>query len=130
MSGFSIGAFCQADWPVVMDYVLGGGTLLISVETAGVPAFNFRIQNTGSRRQEIFRLPSYFPRKPVPGMYTIRAISSGAGIAQPVPLRLFGVGGGVRAVGSVAIDQVRFGPDTIRPRHKENATYVFHAHGF
>jgi hypothetical protein len=129
MSGFSIGGFCQGDWPVVLDYVLNpGGFLLITVETDGVPAFNYRIQTTGSRQQEIFRLPAYFPQKPTPGMYTIRAFDSGTGAATPVFLRLFGVGAGVRAVGSVAIDQVRFGPDTIRPRQRQAASYTFHAH--
>jgi hypothetical protein len=101
---------------------------LITVETSGLPAFSYRIQTSGRRQQEVFRLPPSFPQKPTPGSYTIRALSSGAGAGTPVYLRLFGVGAGERAVGSVAIDQVSFGPDTIRPRKKEGANYGFHAH--
>jgi len=129
MSGLTIGAFCQGSWPVALDYVLdNGGVLLVTVETAGFAPFNYRIQNTGRRGIETFRLPAEFPRNPAPGMYTIRAMRSGAGPASPVYLRLFGVAGGARAVGSVAIDEVRFGPQSIRPKQHQEASYAFHAH--
>jgi hypothetical protein len=129
MSGFSISAFCQANWPVVVDHVLpSGGELLIVVQAEGVPAFNYRVLATGRRQQQIFRLPAYFPARPTPGAYTITASTGGAGIATPVSMRLFGLGAGERAVGSVAIDQVRFGPDTIHPKQKQEALYAFHAH--
>jgi hypothetical protein len=129
MSGFSISAFCQANWPVVVDHVLpNGGELLIVVQAEGVPAFNYRVLATGRRQQQIFRLPAYFPARPTPGVYTITASTGGAGIATPVSMRLFGLGAGERAVGSVAIDQVRFGPDTIHPKQKQEALYAFHAH--
>lgn len=129
MSGLSIGAFCQGNWPVVVDYFLNpGAVVLVTVETQGVPPVTYRIATTGSRRLAIFRLPPTFPTKPTPGMYTIRALSTGAGMATPVYVRLFGVGAGERAVGSVAIDQVQFGPDTIHPKQKQEANYAFHAH--
>ncbi len=129
MSGFSISAFVQGNWPVVVDHVLpSGGELLIVVQAEGVPAFNYRVLATGRRQQQIFRLPAYFPARPTPGVYTITASSGGAGIATPVSVRLFGLGAGERAVGSVAIDQVKFGPDTIHPKQKQEALYAFHAH--
>jgi hypothetical protein len=129
MSGFTIAAFCQANWPVVVDHVLAnGGELTIDVVTEGYPPFTYRIQATGTRQQQIFRLPANFPGTPKPGMYTIRATTGGGGVAAPVYARLFGVGAGERAVGSVAIDQVRFGPNTIRPKQKQEAVYAFHAH--
>jgi hypothetical protein len=129
MSSFSIGAFVQGGWPMVVDHVLAnGGELLVVVQVEGVPPFNFRIRGTGRRQQEIFRLPTYFPAKPTPGMYTIQAATAGPGVATPVYMRMFGMGAGERAVGSVAIDQVRFGPDTIRPKQKQEALYAFHAH--
>lgn len=129
MSGFSITAFVQANWPVVVDHVLpNGGELTIVVQVEGAPAFNYRILATGRRQQQIFRLPAYFPARPTPGIYTITASTVGAGIATPVSVRLFGLGAGERAVGSVAIDQVKFGPDTIHPKQKQEALYAFHAH--
>ena len=129
MSGFSIAAFCRADWPVAVDYMLAnGGELSIVVTAEGVAPFHNRIRRTGARQQEIFRLPSYFPVRPSPGVYTISATTGGPGVATPVYLRLFGVGGGERAVGSVAIDQVIFEPDTIHPKQNQQARYAFHAH--
>ncbi len=130
MSGLSIAAFAQANWPVVVDGVFdSGGILLITVEVNGLSPFTYRIQNPeGRRRLDIFRLPPYFPQKPTPGTYTIRAMRDVAGSPRPIYLRLFGVGAGERAVGSVAIDEVRFGPEAIRPKQKENASYGFHAH--
>ena len=129
MSGLTIGAFCQGNWPVVVDYYLNpGAVVLVTVETQGVPPVTYRIAATGSRRLAIFRLPPTFPSKPTPGMYSIRALTTGAGMATPVYVRLFGVGAGERAVGSVAIDQVQFGPDVIHPKQKQEANYAFHAH--
>jgi hypothetical protein len=128
MSGFSIGAFCQAQWPVVVDYFLeAGANVVVTVQSAGFPTATYLVEGTGARRQFIFLLPANFPAKPTAGMYTIRAVSKQPGGA-PVFARLFGVGGGVRAVGSVAIDQVQFGPGTIHTKQKENASYAFHAH--
>ena len=129
MSNFSIGAFVQANWPVVVDHVLSnGGELTIVITAQGFPTFRYRIRATGRRQQEIFRLPAYFPAQPTPGMYTISATNTTPGVATPVYMRLFGMGAGERAVGSVAIDQVKFGPDTIHPKQKQEATYAFHAH--
>jgi hypothetical protein len=129
MSGFSIAAFCRADWPVAVDYVLANaGELSIVVTAEGVAPFHYRVRSMGARQQEIFRLPAYFPVKPSAGVYTISATTGGPGVATPVYLRLFGVGGGDRAVGSVAIDQVVFEPDTIHPKQNQQARYAFHAH--
>src|SRR5580698_477651 len=129
MSGFSINAFVQGNWPVVVDHVLpNGGELLVVVQTEGLPAFNYRILATRNRQQQIFRLPANFPGRPTPGIYTITASTGGAGVAAPVSMRLFGLAAGERAVGSVAIDQVRFGPETIHPKQKQEALYAFHAH--
>jgi len=130
MSSFSVAAFCQSNWPVVIDLVLtNGGEMSIDVVTEGYPTFTYRIRsNTGRRRQIIFQLPASFPGKPTPGMYTVNATSAAPGVATPVYSRIFGMGGGKRAVGSVAIDQVKFGPDTIRPKLSQEAVYEFHAH--
>ena len=130
MSSFSIAAFIRADWPVVVDHVLANGAeLSIVVVAEGVPQFNYRItSNTGARQQHIFRLPAYFPAKPTRGIYTITATTGKSGIVTPVYMRLFGLAAGERAVGSVAIDQVKFGPDTIHPKQKQEALYAFHSH--
>jgi hypothetical protein len=130
MSSFSIAAFIRADWPVVVDHVLANGAeLSIVVLAEGLPPFTYRItSNTGARQQQRFQLPSYFPAKPTRGMYTITATTGKSGIVTPVYMRLFGLAAGERAVGSVAIDQVKFGPDTIHPKQKQEALYAFHSH--
>ncbi|MDP8982741.1 MAG: hypothetical protein M3O35_19360 [Acidobacteriota bacterium] len=129
MSGFEIHAFCMAGWPVVVEYYLEpGGVLQLTIEAEGVQPIGYRLRATGRREQAIVHIPAYFPRKPVVGRYTIRAIRDGLGPVTPVYSRLFGLGGGERAVGSVAIDQVSFTPEHIRPKQKESARFAFHTH--
>jgi hypothetical protein len=129
MSGFGIHAFCKAGWPVVVEYYLEpGGVLQLTIEAEGVAPIGYRLRSTGRREQAIVHIPAYFPQKPTPGLYTIRAIRDGLGPVTPVYARLFGLGGGERAVGSVAIDQLRFTPEQIRPKQKQSATFSFHTH--
>src|SRR5271166_5186172 len=50
MSGFSIGAFCQAQWPVVVDYFLeAGATVVVTVQSAGFPTATYRLEGNGTR---------------------------------------------------------------------------------
>ncbi|MGI8990056.1 MAG: hypothetical protein ACR2I2_10790 [Bryobacteraceae bacterium] len=129
MSGFEIHGFCQGNWPVALDFALDpGATLIVNVVAEGAPAFEYAIPATGQRQEAILQIPANFPLRPAPGLFTIRGVSKTGGGGAPPYLRIFGVGAGKRAVGSVAIDQVRFGPQSIRPRQKEAALYSFHAH--
>jgi len=41
---------------------------------------------------------------------------------------VYALGAGPRAVGSVAVDQVKFGPATIRTANKQTALYRFYSH--
>jgi hypothetical protein len=89
MSGFSIAAFCDADWPVAVHYVLANGAELSIVVTAeGAAPFQYRIRSMGARQQEIFRLPAYFPVRPPAGVYTISATTGGPGVVMKGTIRL------------------------------------------
>ena len=129
MSGMSFEAFCQGNWPIGLDFILNNGAeLVVTIKIPNGPAYVYRNQVTGRRVQARFLVPPNFPLKPTPGIYTISAISTRPGPPATAFVRLFGVGAGVRAVGSLAIDQVHFGPQRIRPKKKEQASYTFHTH--
>lgn len=49
------------------------------------------------------------------------------GLETPAPLRIYGMGMGKKAVGSVAIDQIHFGPPRLRVSRRDEARYSFHS---
>jgi hypothetical protein len=130
MSNLSVLGFVKGDWPMVVDYeVKQPGLFLLSVSAEGVAPFFYILEGSQpGRRQQILRLPPRFGTQPKSGNYTIHALTNTPGEATPVFLRVFGLGAGERAVGSVAIDQLSFSPSSIRPKEKQNAYYGFHSH--
>lgn len=127
MSGFTVKGFCKGGWPVVLDFqIANGGALFLTIDnnkTSRVYRFE---PNRNRRIEEKLILPAEFGENLTAGVYTIRAESSGTGQVHPVYLRMYALGAGERAVGSAAIDLLRFGPDTV-PR-KGEAQFGFHAH--
>ncbi|MFN0121245.1 MAG: hypothetical protein ACKV2V_12165 [Blastocatellia bacterium] len=138
MNSFSVQGFVKGGWPLVIDYELQTpGIVLLIVEADGADPFFYRLDSTpgrkllgGSRNNPTIRLPATFGDRPRVGRYSIRAFSDNTGPMQPIYLRFFGLGAGPRAIGSVAIDQLRFQPGTIvhggsgQPRE---ASYSFRA---
>jgi len=87
----------------------------------------FRFESKGNTRIEgKLVLPPELGNKLSAAVYTIRAESSGPSQVHPVYLRMYAMGAGERAVGSAAIDLLRFGPETV-PRSGE-AQFGFHSH--
>ena len=130
MSNVSVAAFVKGNWPMVVDYeARQPGLYLLMVTAERVAPLFYQLDGTQpGRHQQILRIPARFGGQPQPGNYTVYALSSGPGEATSVYLRVFGMGAGERAVGSVAIDQLHFTPASIRPKDKENAIYGFHSH--
>jgi len=127
MSGFRLTAFTQANWPVGLDFVMDpGGELTVNIQVNQRTSYTYTTVASGARIQDRFLTPPNFPNKPTPAVYTITAVDRGS--RQPVFLRLFGLAAGPRAVGSIAIDEVHFGPQRIRPHDKQEAVYTFHTH--
>ena len=130
MSNISVVGFVKGDWPMVLDYeVKQPGLFLLSVSAEGVAPFFYILEGSQpGRRQQILRIPARFGSQPKVGNYTVHALTDKPGEATPIYLRVFGIGAGERAVGSVAIDQLHFTPPSVRPKDKQNAFYGFHSH--
>ena len=130
MSAITVLGFVRGNWPMVLDYELReAGIYLVTVSVEGLAPFSYLLDgNQTGHRQQIFPLPSRFGAQPQPATCTLRALSSTPGEARPAFIRVFGWGCGPRSVGSVAIDQVRFTPPSVRPRDKQAALYGFHSH--
>ena len=129
MSNFSIMGYVKGNWPAVLDYeVRQPGLYLLTVSTTSNSApFSYLLDSSRRGRQQvILRLPARFGTEPKSGSYTIQAISNSPGVVTPVYLRVFGIGAGERAVGSVAIDRLVFGPPALGQR--QIARYGFHSH--
>ena len=137
MSALTVRGFVKGNWPAVVEYTVGQGTMVILSVTAdtGVDAWYLLPPGPG-RVQVRLQLDERFGDRPAPAFYSLRALSSvappvqaqGAVPARPMPLRVHGIGAGDRAVGSVGIDQVRIGPAAIRPKQKETGQYGFRCH--
>jgi len=130
MSDFSIEAYAKGNWPMVIDFELEQQSdVLLTIAMEGVEPFYFHLNgNNLSRHQEKLVIPARFGETARPATYSIRGLSAVTGEVKPVYLRLFGIGAGNRAVGSLKIDQLRFQPGVIRPQQKERASYSFHSH--
>jgi len=129
MSSLSVQGFVKGAWPVVLDFEMEVGALgLLTVTSEGVEPFFYRLDGTKVGRQlTTLRLPQRFGERPRVGWYFVRVLSQGPGEVSPLYFRVFGLGAGPRAVGSVAIDQLRFQPGTIRPANREKVSFGFHA---
>jgi hypothetical protein len=124
----SIQGYTRANWPVVIEYqVLQPSLLYLTVSVDGFEPYFFRLdgRNVG-RYQQRLQLPARFPAEPRPARYFIRALSDNIGQLQPRPFYIYGIAAGERAVGSLGIDQLHFGPSTISAGRR--ASYSFNAH--
>jgi len=110
---------------MVMDFSLDSPAVVeVAISAQGSPeVYTFTLsQNQAGRRQMKWELPKDLGDDLRPALITVAATDNTGGF------NLIGLGVGPRAVGSVAIDQLRFGPDGIHATHRETATYRFFSH--
>jgi len=126
MSSFSVQGFVKGNWPMVVDYESSPQSItLLTIVADGVEPVFYRLQ--GGARQEVrLTIPGRFGDRPQIALYTVRALSTNVGEVGPVYFRIYGLGAGPRAVGSVGIDRLSFRPGTIRPSQRGEAVYSFH----
>ena len=128
MNDFEVTGFSKGGWPVVVDYEAEQGTyVLLTVVTQNAPPAQavLTTPQTG-RRLQLLRLPDTFGATLKSASFTLTATN---GPTDPAPryLRIYGFGCGPKAVGSVAIDQLRFGPQAVSAAQPETH-FGFHAH--
>lgn len=126
MSGLVMQGLVKGGAPFVVDYETKQTRLRIEMKIEGLEPFvyTFKVNGPG---QKIFRLPESFGIAPKAAVISVQAARDEAGAETPAPLRINGMGMGEKAVGSVAIDQVSFGPPEVRIGKFGKARYSFHS---
>jgi len=116
VGSFAIRGFAKDGWPVVIDYEALPGTVTtldVVFDQKRTARLLLHDGGDGARHLEKLEMPSngWAKNDARPASYIVRSIyaegSERAGLAAPI--EVYGIGGGPRAVGSVAIEQLTFG---------------------
>lgn len=131
-SDLKIGGYVQNGWPVAIDYQLsrpGSATLIVRTNKNEKPSFTYRLNGTNTSRQiKILNLPQTLGDVPVRATLEVHATDNTNGINSLVPIKIFGIACGPKAVGSIGIDQIDFSPGSIKASLGEKASHSFFAH--
>lgn len=122
----AVRGFARDGWPIVVDFQPEPGTVTELQVTIDRRTQKFVLDPDGSGGRQLAHLvmpATGRARTPKPATYLISSLPIASfdvdqpqGAAQPAPLQVYGVGGGPRAVGSVAIENVRFKRPTQAPQ--------------
>jgi hypothetical protein len=114
-------------WPVGLDFLLeGAGNVTLDITTADKVQYHQILINNLNGRGITITYPDGLPDKVQSATFDVEAVPP-AGTKGPAPiLRIYGMAAGPKAVGSIAIDQVTFGPPAVQ--RKQNVQYGFHSH--
>ncbi|HEX7910524.1 MAG TPA: hypothetical protein VF534_20855 [Paraburkholderia sp.] len=123
---FTVEGFMQGGWPFVIDVAPRPDSctwLALSAGEKTYPSVMLDADGRAGRHVVKVPLPDEIGAKPQPGQYVVysvqRACTSATGgdrqTARPFsPIAVYGIGGGPRAVGSVAVNNLQFGPSAPR----------------
>ena len=133
---FAVQGYFGGGWPIVIDYFPQPSTctwLEVSIDqTLRVLRPLDRDGSGGRRLVRIDVGPEYLPKGARSAVYAVHSVHptcpEGRKIpsddATPSPVEVYGIGAGPRAVGSVAIDELQFGPDELRfPQDRATIAY-------
>ena len=133
MSAFAVRGFVRGGWPMLIDFQQRSpGTARLRISARDLPEiFTYELSEIcpAPRRCLIrFELPrEIFGDNLQPAVIAAIATNEQGRQTQP-DFAVYALGAGPRAVGSVAIDQVAFGPPTIRVTAQQAALYRFFSH--
>ena len=114
VGSFSVRGFTRDGWPVVIDFQpLKNTRTTLDVIIADRKISTLIIDSNGlaGRHLEKLEMPSNgWAKKPKAATYLVRSfyIDRAGNLNGPAPVEVYGIGGGPRAVGSVAIEQLNF----------------------
>lgn len=121
---FAVQGYTRSGWPIVVDF-LPEPSSLTSIEIAidGQLRYEKLLDASGERGRQLVKLvlPADLADRPVPAVYAVhsvrfvdsRVVKDANGNDVPSPVEIFGIGAGPKAVGSVAVDDVQFGPSPV-----------------
>lgn len=133
MSAFAVRGFVRGGWPVLVDFEQRSpGAAQLRISARGLPnVYSYDLTQVcpPPRRCLIqFRLPpEVFGDELRPAVIAATATDD-SGMATQPQFFVYALGAGPRAIGSVAVDQVTFGPSTIRVANQQAAVYRFYSH--
>jgi len=125
---FSVRGFTRDGWPVVVDFAPQPGTVTqLEVMVATGRSSTKRtiiLDPDGSRGRQLVKvaMPAGGTPTATPATYLISSVPIAAldverpATVRAAPLQIYGIGGGPRAVGSVAIEQLAFSRATVGAR--------------
>jgi hypothetical protein len=128
MSRFQVTGFVKGGWPVVIDYQAGvGAHAILSIAAEGAVPVTATLPTQQAARQIVrVQVPASLGGELKIADFTIVSTISQSD-QRLVYFRVYGFGAGPRAVGSVAIDQLKFGPGVVTAAQPETQI-GFHAH--
>jgi len=126
-SAFALVGSGRAGWPVVIDFERSSpGYVWLRVRGRGTQIYTYALHPLGTGRKVVqLQLPDDLGDTLRPIMMTVMATEDPQARIPLQDFRLYALGCGPRAVGSVAINQLRFGPADIDVRLDERARYQF-----
>ena len=127
MSHLIVDGLIGPGWPVGLDFELGGpGSVLLDITTADKVQYHQVLTNSLNGRGITISYPDGLPDKLQSATFDVQAVPL-TGSSGPAPsMRVYGMAAGPNAVGSIAIDQITFGPAQLKM--KETAQFNFHSH--
>lgn len=126
VGSFSVRGFGRDGWPVVLDFRPAPRTrTTLDVIFGKRQAIPLVVDTNGLEGRHLVRLdiPRYgWAKKAKPANYILRSeYLDGSG---PAPVQVYGIGGGPRAVGSVAVERLSFSPGLLRTGSFAQYDYV------
>ncbi|TDN62263.1 hypothetical protein [Paraburkholderia sp. BL10I2N1] len=141
IGSFTVEGFTRGGWPFVIDFLPQPDSctwLAVSTGEKSYAGILLDMDGHAGRHVAKVNLPDEIGPNPRPGEYIVyserQACTSTTGGGQQAarpfsPIAVYGIGAGPRAVGSVAINNVQFGPPT--PRFpQESATFGYNTVNF
>lgn len=128
-SAMGIRGLLRGGWPIVVDYEqLRPGRVELRIGIPGAEVITYRLDQFGLGRHLLrFNLPSFLGDGLKPALIAVTAVDPDRPDETLGGFRVYGVGIGPRAVGSIAVDRLEFAPDTVSVGQGQTAGYGFHS---
>ena len=115
VGSFSMRGFTRDNWPIVVDFLPLKNTrttLDVIIDSRKISTLIIDSNGLAGRHLEKLTMPANgWAKKPKAATYLVRSVymDPNGNEGGPAALEVYGIGGGPRAVGSVAVEQLQFG---------------------